>query len=429
MSAENAAVNTIGQVEEVSELDKFLGPRYEQVVLQERFHILPTFQAKTLIEGTLPILSRWQEIIRKKPELRGVRTNISQIEIIYPWLLHRTGLISEPLPEYGVKEGVNEASLTGILLHEVDGIYNAISRGITGDRVRMFFPTYKDEQILPIKEATSGLRLENGMKREDIEEVLIEAWKRYREKVIPIQVKELTLPGFGVAGPKEEEEFIEGPVVNQKAISLAAAWAREIAKEAKRPLTWEFANRGITQREVLVALNLIGQKIQFIGKLDSVSRRIDHRKVSSQFIDLKTGKSEFKSRMDQEIHKRQAQTMEVMAERFTAEYLLDYESLQPRREAFFVRTYHDSTAYRGRVNLVAFRYVDKQMGKMWLERARMTDWDRKDFNLWFSWYGSMRHIYRDEIDDLIKKNKHYMLAEIEVPDDWGFEYSVGRIHW
>lgn len=396
-----------------SELDKFFGPRDEQVVRQGKFMILPNFAVKRLLEGTRDKLALVQEIIHKEGPPKGFRTNISQIETIYPWLLQKEGFLEGPLPQWQKSYEINKPALEGTALHDADALFSVVTHGVEGPGVRYFLPNQKQAQVDRVRKTVSQVKL-NDFSREDIvRDTLIRAWDNYKFQELPETNENIPLPGFGVVDSREEYQYMQSSSVDARIAQLASAWAREIAGN-RRPMSWEFQRGSLTQREVLIVLNLEGPNLQFVGKLDSISRRKPGGKVSSQVLDLKTGKSDYSSALEQEVRRRQGQMMLIMAERFTARYLVEFKNLEPRSEAFFVSTYHDSMAYEDRVHLAGFRYLDKNTGEMKLERISMTEEERKDFAKWLSWYGSMIHLHREELRALLRKRPNYKLPDVNV---------------
>lgn len=404
--------------------DQLIADHEREIAFQEKYIVIPTFQAKILVEETLPILRKAQEKVFKKEHQRGIRTNVSQIEIIYPYLLQKAGLVSEDLPEWAVSERVNEAVILGQVLHRADSIYSVALNGIKGNLLRSYLPTYSKEELDRIDFAVRDIHIPEDADQETVRDKMITAWARYRNQLRPPRAANLPLPGFGIVDPRKERAFEQSSEIDKQAYALAEAWAREAVKPT--PITWEFQRGGsvINQREVLAAIKFMGPNLQFIAKFDSIVRRRPTEgkktsgKVRAQIVDLKTGSRETSSGLHAEIQKRQAQVMRVMVERFTSKYLTRFKSLKPRDYAFVMKAMHDSRALKGRVHLAGYRYFDQTTGQMGLNKVGFAnEKDRKDFNLWLSWYGTMIHYYEDEVRDLISRKPNYKLGSIDFPED------------
>ena len=419
-----------------SVLDEFLGPQEEKIAIQDRFLVQPTFWEKEVIEGKKPKITRSKTIIRKEKEPGSVRTSISEIEVIYPWLLNKTGVIKGSLPEWGYSEKVEEASIAGLALHEADALFNCVFKGVKGNAVRSFFPNQKDIGVAPIINSVREVDLSNESSPSEAQEVFMKAWGLYlddHDRILQGETQNLVLNDmrFGnifdrnsIEARSQRVRLYRESEIYEVVELLAQAWAKEVAGKRKSPLTWEFERGAITQREVLLVDNMKETGLQFTGRLDSISRRDDRRKVRCHHIDLKTGRSEFNSPMEQEINLRQSQMMLHMAERFTALYLLEFESLEPRDEAFFVKTYPENLAFVGRIKLAGKRYFDKQTGEMRVEKITMTPAERQDFIRWLKWYGSMIQKYRVEKKALADSRVRFDSRRIALPTDLASVFDV-----
>ena len=142
-----------------SDLDKFFGPRTEAVT-QKKWLLLPTFDAKTLAEETKPIFKEAQELIYKQPHFPGFQTTISQIEVIYPWLLQETKLLDRPLREKEYFDEADTATTIGDALHRVDILFNLITDRMPGRRVAEALPNRPPEEIAIYQEVLEDVELD-----------------------------------------------------------------------------------------------------------------------------------------------------------------------------------------------------------------------------------------------------------------------------
>ena len=406
-----------------SHLDEFFGQGPQQVVVQEEFIRLPNFEAIALVENTRDLLAESQRIISMQEKPTGFQTTLTDMEVIYPWILHKTGLIDKLPSEMKVESSFRKSVVFGTQLHEADVLFNVLVLGLSGESIRFFLPNYRKPEVERMIAATEGLFIPDSAGPEEIEDILARAWFNYRSQATSPVPKNIPLAGFGLPGPEEENEFLKDPEIDRSALLLAKNWAREAVQE--RPMSWEFRKDVLTQREVLVVYKFIGPLLQFVARLDCISREVDGRsekgkkikgKVRAQVSDLKTGKPRKYQRLEAEVNRRQGQAMYVLAERFTAKYLTHYKNLVPRKEAFYGRGYHDSSVFRGRLSGAFFRHFNRESGEMFLEQIIMTEEERKEFNLWFSWYGAMIHRFRDEVAKIKRQMPRYNLSVIEPPD-------------
>ena len=343
----------------------------KEVAFQNKYFFLPTFRAKALIEETRPILREGQEIISKEGVSKGVRTNISQMEIIYPFLLKKAGLVSEELPQWAVTEKINKGAITGEMLHKADAIFSVALHGIRGRLLSSYLHTFEEEDVGRIDHALSDIHIPLDADEEEIAAKLKIAWSRYRSILQEKEAVNLTLPNFGMVDPRAERRYKESFEIDEAANTLAEAWAKEAVKT--NPMTWEFqrseSEEVINQREVLAAIKFMGPNLQFIARLDSTVRlkptsdeeaekKRKGGKVTSQVVDLKSGIQTIGSSLDAEIKNRQAQVMRVMTECFTAKYLTNYKSLAHKGSAFPMKANHDSRAGGKRVDLAGYRHID-----------------------------------------------------------------------
>lgn len=401
------------------------------VAFQEKYIYIPTFDAKVLMEKSEPVLRKAWEVARKETPQPGMRTTISQMEIVYPFLLQKIGLISSDIPEWAVGETVNKGSIIGTELHKADAIFSMVVQGIKGHNLlRSYLPSYSDEEMDAIAYAVGDVDVNKEMTRQGLIDSLVVAWSRYRNLILPKKYKDTPLPGLGIVDPREEDMFSQSLEVGEKVIVLAEAWARELLDP--NPLTWEFVRRSdtqiVTQREVLAAIKFIGPNLQFIIRFDSLSRmRRKSDKVKSQQIDLKTGAQKVTSPLDAEIKKRQAQIMRVAAEKFTVKYMTKFRNLIPRDNAFVMRTFHDKEKGSERVDLSAYRYIDLETGQMHIEpvtflkekneHGEEVKRGREEFNSWLVWYGTLMHHFRSEIRELLRRSPNYKLSKVDVSDE------------
>ena len=400
-----------------SELDKWF-PR-EAEVAQHSFIEQPVFQSIALLEGTLPTYKKGMEIIREVDKISGFKTNVSQIEVFYPWILWKEGFIKTPLPEKWISDSADTGTTIGDKLHRADILFNLIVDRVDVQEVSKRLPSHKPVDLEPYQAAMEGTDLSIKAGQDEIEDVLTKAWtvfhsfKGYQEGV----ATPLFRQGFVV--PEDKNKVYYGDEVYELGLLLAEAWARESV--SPEPLTWEFELDAYTQREVMTSMNYIGPRLQFVARIDSISRfGRTKKRVNSQAVDLKTGTKIETRGLAKDIEIRQAQATRIAAERFVSRYLVGEKSLAPRGEAFFWRGDHKNRAHIERLDMVAFRRFDKKTGAMHIDPIEMNNADRQEFYDWFQWYGTMIHAYRKEMEGLRLKVKkagfHYDLREISISE-------------
>lgn len=393
-----------------SELDKVFSSKAELPV-QEKFIEQPVFSSLFLIENTLPIFKKGIEIIQRGPRQPGFQTNVTQIEFLYPWILQKIGLIKMPLPEKGPFSPIDAATVLGDKLHRADILFNLIVDRIHPLEVASRLPNHPPQEIARFQAAIEGLELTNKKDKNEIEERLVEAWRKFHNQRGFFGPSDVPLPGFGFISPQVQEEVFYGENVYQLGILLAKAWADHSTRP--EPISWEFVTDAFTQREVLTAMNFDLPKIQFIARLDSISRfRKTKGKVDSQIVDLKTGKKVEQGGLAKDVEIRQAQVTRVIAERFTARYLRGKRSLVPRDTAFYCRADHRNRAFLERVDMAGYRRFNKDTGTMEIEPIEMTESDRREFEDWFTWYGAMIHYFRADMEKLRRQKIQYDLTGI-----------------
>lgn len=411
-----------------------------EVAFQDKYFLIPTFRAKDLVEETMPILRRGQDLISKEGAIPGIRTNISQMEIIYPFLLEKAGLLKEEPPEWAVTESLNKAAIVGQQMHKADAIFSVALHGIRGPLLKSYLPSFEDEDVGRIDHALRYINIPKDADEEEVATQLKIAWSRYKSIYVEEEVVNLAFPGFGMVDPRKKRKFEKSLEIDRAVNDLAEVWAKEIV--SPRPITWEFERPDgeeiVNQREVLSPIKFMGPNIQLIARFDSVARRrpttdLDAEKkkatgkVRSQHIDFKTGTSEASSSLDAEIKRRQAQVMRVMIEKFTVRYLTDFKSLRKTDGAFAMRAKHDTKKGMDRVALSGNRYVDLEEKTMRLETFDFKDdAEREDFNIWFAWYGSMIHYFKSDIRALIKRKPKYRLSGAELSGRFSERLYLGN---
>ena len=190
-----------------SELDKIFGKRDEQITEQGKILVLPGFLEKEIAEGISPITKVSKETIPIKERETRVQTNISQIEVIYPWLLHKQGVIKGDLPQWEKSGSKNNAAQIGIALHEADAIFNCVFQEVGESEVRDFFPYHKDDTIEPIVEAISAIEQDEHEGEEEFVSKLLTAWDMFVDASHNVENSRFISPAFagmGVETPTEK---------------------------------------------------------------------------------------------------------------------------------------------------------------------------------------------------------------------------------
>lgn len=394
-------------------------------IYQYTFDILPVHDSLKALYGRTDKLIFSKQEVGEREDSSGISTNISQIEMIYPWLLQREGFVNGTMPEWKTTSEINEPSLIGTALHEADALFSVVASGLRGYEVGTYLPNYKTKELARVAHSVGDGSEADWQDINAMQASFIEVWMRYKNYNMPVAPKKLMLPGFGPENSGANPDYLKVPNLDIYVERLAKAWALAlVGQNDEMKGVWEFEPGRITQREVMIALHLADPKLTFNAKLDSVTRREPGARVVSQVVDLKTGTHEFTGELEQEIRLRQAQMMLVMAERFTSYYLVDLKQLEPRDYGYYLKTQHDSLAYEDRVNLAAFRLFDKETGDMRIDPVVMDDAQREGFIRWLTWYGRMIHKYKNEIRALKKKPTSYILREISLKRGWDdFEWD------
>lgn len=393
--------------EEYFEKRKNLQP--SQMVFSPR----PRFLAQDLFEASGPdLISYGIPIECEIPP--GTRTNVSEIEVIYPWLLGKLGIIDKPLVEQPPWEDKTSV-IIGTKLHNADVLFTLLISGLRDRFLKGLLPTMTDGEVGHFAKVLSGIDSKKYQTKEELTSVLSEAWKNYHsdldafKPVTKISVQAIPMPGFGLEDPKQSREIYFSREVLQMGNLLAEAWAEQYFSE--NPLGWEFSPKNLTQREVLTSVTFKPVGLTFIARFDSISRKLfSNKKVQSQITDLKTGHQIPKKGLAYEIMIRQQQVMQIMAERFTAKYLRNFKNLEIDKGIFRMSADHTNNASMERTNQVAYRWFDKKEGNMTLEKCQMDEEARLDFYKWFTWYGLMINRYKSEVRKLLNSKVQYDLS-------------------
>lgn len=404
--------------------EQLVADHERDVSFQDKYLLIPTFDAKVLVEETLPILRKGQEVLQSEKLPRtGIRTNISQIEIVYPFLLQKAGLLKDDLPTWAVTGEVQEERIIGEELHKADAIFSIVVQGIKDPRLmQSYLPEYSDEEIDRISYAVSDVSISPNASQQQIYDALFIAWGRYRNIITKKEDLAIPLPGMGFVDPLAEERFRKSLEIDKRVDVLIEAWTKELTR--LKPATWEFEIHGkedeeevVNQREIMAIVKFVGPNLQFVSRLDSVARkRKKSEKVKSQHVDFKTGNNAASSTLDAEVKKRQSQVMRNITERFTSKYMTNFRSLVPRDKAFVMRARHDSKAF-DRVDICAYRYLDRDKKEFRVETVEFGEEERADYELWLSWYGSMMHYFRSDVKKLIRQNPGYKLPQISISEE------------
>lgn len=395
---------------------------FEQKVYprQVRFSPIPAFSAHELFEKTAEKMAFFNEIVNAHEEEipKATRTNVSQMEVIYPWLLYKSGQIGD------IKERANDpgeyeqkAAIFGEKLHMADILFSIIEQDIRGvGAISQMMPTASEELVAKLDEATALVKRGKVVSPEDLETRHNHAWTNFhmgRRDLLDAHYN-YNLPGFGMVDEGLRREILYSDELGDVGAMLAKARAKEYFNE--EPMTWEFRTDVLTQREVLVSIKFTAPNLQFNVRFDSVTRILVDKKrgkVKAQSVDLKTGKrrtqNEFWNLAD-EINLRQVQVSQVMGEAFTARFLRGYKSLETKEGIFPMRANHAAKNRSKRLDKVGFRWFDKKTGEMEFEELKMTEGEREDFNQWFTWYGNMVNLHKEEIKRLIKRKPRFDLG-------------------
>jgi len=398
--------------EREQDIEEWFAERKKGNVFQNEFRERPAFVVQELFETSRADLQIYQRLVEQGKIKPGTRTNISEIEIIYPWLLEKYGKINKLVEKVRSGENSQKASLFGDKLHRADTLFSIVTQGYMGQSIWEVLPTAKKNEIERYDEATCRLSYGKIKSKEDMAERLGLAWTAYHldPEVYKVSSQEV-LPGFGVQSNHEKKDIFYSKEIHAMGAKLAESWIEEYFSDD--PLTWEFRKDAFSQREITISLRFSVSALTFNGRLDGVTRLLrdkKKRKMSAQIIDLKTGNKTKKTGIEAEILKRQQQVMQIMAERFTGKFLKGFNSLKPNKPGIFTMSVVNSgRVFDERLNLAGYRRLDKETGKMTLEPFLMTEEDRKEFDSWIIWYGNMVNLHKEEIKKLKKRKPDWDL--------------------
>lgn len=388
--------------------EEWFKKRKENLVRQSKFSPLPTFVEK----DDKPVLSESEEVIYKERK-KAIATNLSNMEVLIPWLYEKAGFIEGELVSVDRSTHVERLSIVGQELHEAESLFSAILQKNNGLFAEEVLPTNDDELILRIEEASQGLTASQHDGEQLVRKNLISAWGKFCDISKEQEPENHTLPGFGLMDPTEKKELKYNEEVRNLGNKLAARWAKEICKD--KPMSWEFRENALTQREVMIAVKFDLANLMFRSRLDSVSRIIDsHGLVKAQIIDLKTGQKQDKEGLRAEVDKRQKQLIQVLLEEFTASYLLNFKNLESNKGIFYLKTKQGVRRQSDRLNMMGYRYFDKNTGEFELDKFKMNNEERKEFDNWLKWYGEMMHIYEEDVRKLMKRDFWYDLSSVRL---------------
>ncbi len=388
--------------------EEWFNNRKERLARQKEFRSLPTFVEK----DDKPAIRETEKVMRKERK-KAIATNLSSMEVLIPWLYEKAGLIEGDL--VGVDRGshVEKLSIVGQELHEAESLFSVVLQKDNGLYAHEVLPTSDDELVLRIEKASNGFIVKQNDDKETIRENLMHAWQRFCDLSLKKGPENHTLPGFGIMGPLERENLEYNEEVKALGNRLAARWAEEVSKE--RPMSWEFRKNTLTQREVLIAVKFDLANLMFRSRLDSVSRIIDnHGLVRAQVIDLKTGQKQERVGLRAEIDRRQKQLIQVLLEEFTVSYLLNFKNLESNKGIFYLKTQEGVRRQSDRLHMMGYRYFDKNTGELELDRFKMNDKERQEFDDWLRWYGEMMHIYEGDVRKLMKRDFWYDLSSVRL---------------
>lgn len=389
-------------------IEEWFKKRKENLPRQKGFTSLPTFAEK----DDEPALRETEKVIRKEKK-SAIATNFSNMEVLIPWIYEKEGLIEGDLISVDNSPNVEKMLIIGIGLHEAESLFSVVLQKDNGLYAHEVLPTSEDELVLRIEDASHGLTVAQDDGEETIRESLVYAWQRFCDLPKKQKPENHTLPGFGIVGPLERKELEYNDKVKSLGNMLAGRWAEEISKE--KPMSWEFRKNALTQREVLISVKFDKANLMFRTRLDSVSRITDnHGLVQAQVIDLKTGQKQEKKGLGVEIEKRQKQLMQVILEEFAASYLLNFKNLESNKDIFFLNTKQEVRRHSRRLNLMGYRYFDKNTGGFELDAFRMRDEERVEFNDWLEWYGDMMHAHEADVRKLMKRDFWYDLSSVRL---------------
>ena len=378
---------------------------------QTKFEELPVFDSLRLLEGARSVISYGEMTIEKRE--KGVRTNVSNIEVLLPFFLDKMGLIKGRLEgESGFMKDPT-AAIIGSHLHNIDALLSLVANRSTGTLVKSVFPTYTPKERLSFEHATDDII---SFERGNLFELMTGAVANYKEIYLKNKAAQFGQPPLfpGVKSNIEREiEVITDPQTGESEKRLIDSWASEFMKS--NPLTWEYRNDVLLQREVDIVLNLANEGLQFTGRLDSIVRleRMD-KLVVSQITDFKTGKARVKTDLEKEIALRQILMMRLMAEWFTARFLVGRKSLNMETSAFIFKKNFGNKTVERRLDQFAYRRFDKNTGTMSVEVADISDQSRIEMEKWLMWYGAMVHKFEREVRNLIRNKTQFDIRNLEL---------------
>lgn len=402
--------------------------KYDQ---QGAFAALPTFDARELLKKTQETLHQYRVLISREHREPGTRTNISQIETIYPWLLQQEGLIDGLEQRKWKGDAGDRAALYGSKLHEADVVFSlVIQRGFGR-------PGLPVEQIVPTEKNKAKLKLYDGVTRylqpgrirdqHDLETRLLLAWSNYHMLSEPEGVQmtkqdniySLPLPQMGLPDPEEKRELWR----SEEMLEIGSRMAQAVAQQcfSEYPLTWEFRHDTLSQREIMVSLNFSAARLSINQKLDSVTRlwNAGSKFVEAQSVNLKTGSQRAHEGLEAEIHRRQKQLEQIGTEHFLSKYMRGgknkkIQSLEPLvgGGAFHAKINHNNTRISRRTNFVGNRWFNQGTGEFELEAFNMTPEEREEFFTWLVWYGDLVNHYKPQIKKLVAQKISWDLRAV-----------------
>lgn len=378
---------------------------------QTNFEELPVFNSLELLEGAKSVISYGEVSVEKRES--GMRTNVSNIEVLLPFFLDKMGLIKGHLEGKSGFLKDPSSAIMGSHLHNVDALLSLVANGSTGTLIKSVFPTYTPKECLPFEYATDKI---NPYDSGDLHGSMVDAVAKYDDIYLKSKMAESgqrpLFPGVKTDSIKEIEVLTDFQTKTAEML-LIDSWASEFMKSD--PLTWEYRNDVLLQREVDIVLNMTNEGLQFTGRLDSIVRLDTTDKlVVSQITDFKTGKARVKTDLEKEIDLRQILMMRLMAEWFTARFLVGRKSLNTETSAFIFKKNIGNRAAERRLDQFAYRRFDKDTGTMSLEVAQINDVSRAEMERWLTWYGAMTHMYKREVRALVRNKTQFDIRNLEL---------------
>ena len=420
------------EIEDVYEWLDVVGANYDQ---QQKFASLPQFPSYELLEESSESLSLYNHLVSKEKIKPGTRTNLSQIETIYPWLLQKEGVI-ENLSEYSKSnqirsEEMEKAALYGTKLHQADVLFSLvtqISNGRQSMPIEQFLPTERNEQLLSqLRSAVYNVGYGNIKNIEDLEHRLLKAWTNYHLLSEPENIAakksgivfNLPLENFGMHDPRKTRDTWVNKELGEIGARLAKAHAREFYNEESA--LWCFHPDGLTQKEVMISLNFRTCKLSFNIRIDSITRMWDsnRKKVQAQTVNLKTGVKRELQGIEAEIKKRQNQIELIAAESFVNKYMRGdvdkrIKSLTPAEKgSFYMGVNSDSSGLEKRFNLAGNLWFNQGSGEFELESFSMTPEERKEFFTWLVWYGNLINLYKQDVKKVVARKPAWNLKNVQ----------------